>query len=218
MTDPIKRPSLREAARRGAEANRREREAKAPTPPAPAPCPPGGDGLPPAPRVEQVKAKCGHPVPFELYPDGRDKWRDSRRKQITDRDCPECRRKAHEARQAAEMEAARQRRGGKPKAEGQAAAPQPTTRLPHGSRFDVVYDAQGESWTGTLTVPIAGAEPAGFTASSGGVFQLLRELDRLFRGGAALGGPAPPPADRRIDMGARADNVKHLGAPHVGGA
>ena len=222
MPDPIKRPSLRDAARRGAEASRREREARAAQQAPPAavgkhtddlsvPPPPGGEG-PAAPRVEQVAARCGHAVPFELYPDGRDKWRESRRKQITDRDCPECRKKAHDERQAAEMEAARQRRGAKPKAEGAPPATRnpATGRLPDGANFNVTYDAQAERWTGTLTVPTAGADPAVFTASAGGVFQLLRELDRLFRGGAE-GGPAPPPADRRIDMGTRADDVKHLG-------
>ena len=118
MSDAPKRLSLREAARRGAEANRREREARAileGTPSAPPTPPPAGEGEPS--RTEQVQAKCGHPVPFTLYPTGKDKFREARRKHVADRDCPECRQKAHEARTAAEMTAARQRRGDKAKRE-----------------------------------------------------------------------------------------------------
>jgi hypothetical protein len=50
------------------------------------------------------------------------------------------------------------------------------TRLPDNSRFDVLYDAATESWTGTLT---AGAVT--FEASDSAVFGLLVKLDRLYR-------------------------------------
>jgi hypothetical protein len=179
MTDASKRPSLREAARRGAEANRQARAAQQPQqqPTAAPPVEPEGS----APRTEQVAARCGHLVPFQLHPDGKDKWRESRRKLVADRDCPECRKKAHEERQAAEMEAARQRRGGKPKGESRPTKAQ--ERLPHGSRFDqLLWDAEKGLWSGTLMVPgPVGGEPAVFTASASGVFRLLRTLDGMYR-------------------------------------
>ena len=192
MGQPFKRPSLRDAARRGAEANRHAR---------PAPSAPAGPGA----GTEQVWAKCGHAVPMELYPDGRDKFRDSRRKHIADRDCPECRRKAHEERTRAEMEAARLRRLALPPGlEAGRRRGGPGTqadRLPHGSRFDVAYDAAAARWSGTLTVPAAtGAEPAVFSAWGSGVFRLLRILDDMYRASpaaAAAGGAAP---------GSRTDN------------
>ncbi len=189
MSDAFKRPSLREAARRGAEANRRGRqEGAAPQPTTQEQTQPPAKGKPPVARVEQVAAKCGHPVPFDVYPDGKDKFREQRRQHVAGRDCPECRQQAHEARTVAEQAAARERRAGRAKQEAQV-----KDRLPHGARFDVIYDAQAERWTGTLTVPTAGAEPAVFTASAGGVFRLLRELDRVFRGGAAEAEPPHSP-------------------------
>lgn len=50
-------------------------------------------------------------------------------------------------------------------------------RLPHGSRFDVTYDAGSMSWTGSLIVPGCPV----FTSTAGGVFKLLSRLDRLYR-------------------------------------
>ena len=176
---PLNRPSLREAARRGA--------------PAKHPPQPAGPAAPttPAPRTEQVRAKCGHAVPFVLYPDGRDRFRDDRRRHVTDRDCPECRQKAHEARTAAEMRAARERRAGKAKQEAQI-----KDRLPHGSRFDgLVWDAENGKWSGTLSVPDPTAEGGArtFTASASGVFRLLRTLDGMYRESLAI--PNAPPAE-----------------------
>jgi hypothetical protein len=133
---------------------------------------------------------------MELYPDGRDKFRDSRRKHIAERDCPDCRRKAHEERTRAEMEAARLRRQALPP--GLAAGRRrggpgvPADRLPDGSRFDVAYDAAAERWSGTLTVPaVAGGEPAAFSAWASGVFRLLRILDDMYRN-------APAAAERGV--------------------
>lgn len=58
-------------------------------------------------------------------------------------------------------------------------------RLPHGSRFDVSYDATEECWAGVLHVP----EPPGpllsgrsqsFFGKAKGVFGLLAKLDRAY--------------------------------------
>jgi hypothetical protein len=164
MTDgSAKRPSLREAARRGA-------AAKQPAQPAVAEVP-----KPAADPVEQVTARCGHPVPFILHQGGKDKFRDERRRHVAGRDCPACREKAHQERAAAESKAARERRRAR-------AAEAMKDRLPHGSRFDVVWDAERGQWSGALTVPAeAQGEPSTFTASASGVFPLLRQLDRLYR-------------------------------------
>ncbi|HWY87994.1 MAG TPA: hypothetical protein VNX28_14780 [Gemmataceae bacterium] len=50
-------------------------------------------------------------------------------------------------------------------------------RLPHGSRFDVTYDAVAVSWKGSLMVP----DCPDFTSSATGVFKLLSRLDSLYR-------------------------------------
>jgi hypothetical protein len=180
MTDE-KRPSLREAARRGVEA----KQQAAPTTPAPAaekaprPAPPQ-KVKPPVVGTEQATARCGHAVPFELFEDKKDKYRDARRKKLTDRDCSACRVKAQAEKEAADKEAARKRRAEKPNP-----PPAPEKgRLPHGSRYDVAYDAGKEQWCGTLTVP--GLAP--ITAEASAVFKLLRRLDDLYRAAASGGG------------------------------
>lgn len=55
-------------------------------------------------------------------------------------------------------------------------APRERPRLPHGARFDVVYDAIERRWTGTLIA-------SGHTVSgrAGGVFTLLGVLDQKLR-------------------------------------
>lgn len=61
-------------------------------------------------------------------------------------------------------------------------------RLPHGSRFDVQWDAEKEQWIGTLVIP--GELPQGMpcgtviAATARGVFPLLAKLDKLYRKGA----------------------------------
>jgi hypothetical protein len=130
---------------------------------------------PPVVGIEQVTVKCGHAVPFELFDLKKDKFRNDRRKKLTDRDCPACRVKAQEARQAAEQEEARKRRLDKPKKERPPA--NPSGRLPDGSRFDVAWDEAKGQWAGTLAVP--GLAP--LAASASGVFKLLQILDRMYR-------------------------------------
>jgi hypothetical protein len=52
----------------------------------------------------------------------------------------------------------------------------PSQRLPDGAVFHVAYDAAKTQWTGTLTI-----DGKTFTASKGGVFGLLQELDKQYR-------------------------------------
>ena len=162
------RPSPREASRRGASADGQARQPAAPPNPAPFQKP-----KPLVVGVEQVTARCGHAVPFDLFEPKKDKFRDDRRKKITDRDCSACRVKAQAVKEAADKEAARLRRAERPKPPS--AGPQ--ERLPHGSRFDVAYDAGKGEWSGTLAVP--GLAPVAASASA--VFKLLRRLDDLYR-------------------------------------
>ncbi len=165
-----KRPSLREAARNGVQ---HKQQPEAPRPAGA----PFKKVKPPVVGVEQVTVKCGHTVPFELFDLKKDKFRNDRRKKLTDRDCgrspPHL--KAQEARQAAEQEEARKRRLDKPKKERPPA--NPSGRLPDGSRFDVAWDEAKGQWAGTLAVP--GLAP--LTASASGVFKLLRILDGMYR-------------------------------------
>jgi hypothetical protein len=50
------------------------------------------------------------------------------------------------------------------------------TRLPDKSRFLVEYNANTQTWTGTLNV-----EGMNFTDTSGAVFHLLHKLDKQYR-------------------------------------
>jgi hypothetical protein len=160
--------SLREAARRGAEAGQTTGPGRRP-----------GQKPPPPPVVayEDVTAACGHVEQFGLFADARDKFRDARREKAAGRPCTACR----ERRQREEQEAAESRRARKAE---RAAAQAPTrkargpaaVRLPDGSTFQVRYDASTETWSGTLAVG-----EATFTASASGVFKLLEKLDRLYR-------------------------------------
>ncbi len=193
MTDE-KRPSLRAAARCGAAAIPAAPAAAAAASPPPAKASPPQKPKPPVVGVEQVAARCGHAVPLELFEPKKDKFRDGRRAKLAGRDCPECRNKANDDRTAAEMEAARQRRQERPPG-SRRGGPGPSAaagRLPDGSRFDVAYDAAAERWAGTLAVPAAAAaEPAVFSASASGVFQLLRALDRAYRDSLPAQGGSP---------------------------
>ena len=183
-----KKPSLREAARNGVERK----------PQAAAPKSAGGpfqQNRPKVVGVEQVTVKCGHAVPFELFDLKKDKFRNDRRKKLTDRDCSACRVKAQEARQAAEQEEARKRRLDKPKKKRPPASP--SGRLPDGSRFDVAWDEAKRQWSGTLAVP--GLAP--LTAAAPGVFKLLQILDGMYRAMAV--GEADAGADPSLDVGTK---------------
>lgn len=75
-------------------------------------------------------------------------------------------------------------------------------RLPHWSRFNVVFDEEKKQWQGFLTMPRDGNEPLEFYATHSGVFKLLVKLDDQYRQwlltqqATAPSSPAPlPPSD-----------------------
>ena len=70
---------------------------------------PGDKPFVPFARFEDVVARCGHVEKFGLLPDGKDRFREGRRKKVTGRDCKACRGK----RQREEQEAAERRRAEK---------------------------------------------------------------------------------------------------------
>jgi hypothetical protein len=179
-----KRPSLREAARRGRAAKQQQQtvaEAVQASAARPRRSPGGRPPASPFVRFEKVKACCGHEIDFGLWEDAKDAFREARRQKKRDQLCPVC----QEQKQRQEQEAARQRRAERPQAR------KIPPRLPDGATFHVVYDAAATEWSGSLTV-----EATTFTAKAGAVFRLLRELDRLYRAalsGNALPGPARAP-------------------------
>ncbi len=156
-------------------------------PPSATPSPrrrPGQGPFIPFARFEDVVVRCGHVEKFGLLPDGKDRFREGRRKKAISRDCKACR----ERKQQQEQEAARLRRIEKEKRKELNAGQQPERRprlqggrLPHGSQFEVRYDAAKEQWSGSLTVPAAEGAPATFTGSGSALFPLLADLDRQYR-------------------------------------
>ena len=134
---------------------------------------------------EDVVARCGHVEKFGLLPEGKDRFRQDRRKKAMGRDCKACR----DARRREQEEAAVLRRAEKErrkvdeaqKQSREKAAGPHTGRLPDGSRFEVGYDAAKELWTGSLTVPTPGGAPATFSGSGSALFRLLTSLDQQYR-------------------------------------
>jgi hypothetical protein len=168
------RPSLREAARRGAEANRQAQQtAPPPSKPTPAPAKPA--------EAVKVTAVCGHEMTIE--PGGKPTFQAERLKKLAGLPCPDCKRKAQQEREAVEQEAARKRRE-----EKAARPPRPKPRLgrlPNGSTFHVVYDAEAVRWCGTLTIPAPRSgifKESVVSADDGALFALLQRLDRKYRG------------------------------------
>jgi hypothetical protein len=50
------------------------------------------------------------------------------------------------------------------------------SRLPDGATFSATYDAEAERWVGTLAI-----DGQVYEAEAGGVFQLMKDLDALYR-------------------------------------
>jgi hypothetical protein len=149
----------------------------------PTPSPQHRRGTPPPPIVayEDVVAACGHPEKFGLFEDRKDRYRNDRRKKVTDRPCRACReRKRQEEEVAIEArKAERQQRAAAEAARGGQSRKRsgpPQARLPDGSKFEVVYSAERTQWAGTLTI----GEQV-FTGSAGALFTLLNRLDRQYR-------------------------------------
>jgi hypothetical protein len=144
-------------------------------------------------RTEQVKASCGHMTDFKIFDDKKDqRFREQRRAKTMGRPCPACRHKAHEE-SLAQAERARQekaRRAEATKAQEPQASQTPKDpkwgrRLPHGSNFNVTYDATKMEWSGTLTVPETGT----FTATASGINGLLKKLDSQYWRAAGVKDP-----------------------------
>ena len=85
----VKKPSLRETARRYGEAKRVGNETVPPSPSSP----PREKPFIPFVRFEDVVVKCGHVEKFGILPDNKDRFREDRRKKAISRDCKECREK-----------------------------------------------------------------------------------------------------------------------------
>lgn len=141
---------------------------------------------PPVVAYEDVVAACGHPEKFGLFEDRKDKFRNDRRKKVTDRPCRACREKKRleEEAAAAARKAERAQRAAANSRPAKRPGPK-LERLPDGSKFDVRYDATRELWSGTLVI-----QGQTFTDSASGVFNLLTKLDRQYRKATA---PASPP-------------------------
>lgn len=129
---------------------------------------------------EDVKARCGHVVGFPLFPEGKDKHREARRKKLTDHDCPSCRKVNQAAREAADRAARQERlKNNPPKEFGY----KKLERLPDGAAFDVKYHADEQTWKGRLLIPDP-EEPGDFLRfydEAGAVFKLLSKLDAKWR-------------------------------------
>ncbi len=169
---------MREAAQRGKASGSQQEQ------PATGPAPRPQKVKPPVVGTEQVTCACGHPATFELFADKQDKYRDNRRKKVTDRPCSACRQQAaqeHNARAKAEAEA---RRG--PKQQRRALRNDQRNhqqRLPDGAGFHVFYNAASTRWQGSLEIPDAAAEMGfrRFDNDASGVFKLLGKLDAQYR-------------------------------------
>jgi hypothetical protein len=144
---------------------------------------------PPPPIVgyEDVTAACGHAEKFGLFEDRLDRFRRDRRKKVTDRPCRACR----ERKRLAEDEATRTRRAERQKrSEASTAGSEKkpagdnSERLPDGAKVEAGYDAARTRWAGTLTIG-----DAVFSGTAGGLFKLLRQLDRQYRQSLASESP-----------------------------
>ena len=147
--------------------------------------------LPPFVGYEDLVVACGHVVKFGLCADGKDRFREARKKKMAEKACKECR----ALRQQQEQEAAKLRKLNKPPA----TPPKPKTkpplgRLPHGARFELQYDSASQTWSGTLTIPKPDGKPSVMTDKASGVFGLLSKLDGQYRAieGKAEESPAGP--------------------------
>jgi hypothetical protein len=71
-------------------------------------------------------------------------------------------------------------------------------RLPHGSQFEVQYDAERLMWSGTLATTVNGS-PVKFVGEASGLFGMERDLDRQYR--TAVGVPHPLEAGGAVQDG-----------------
>jgi hypothetical protein len=138
----------------------------------------GRPPLPPFVGYEDLVVACGHVVKFGLCADGKDRFREARKKKMAEKACKACR----ALKQQQEQEAAKMRKLNKPPA----TPPKPKTklqlgRLPHGACFEMNYDSASQTWSGTLTIPKPDGKPSVVTDKASGVFRLLSKLDSQYR-------------------------------------
>lgn len=124
---------------------------------------------------ESVTAKCGHIVKMPLFPDKADKFRAKRRENIQNKNCSDCRKKAHEELTKKQQEEAKARRRKKVK-HGRL-----KDRLPDGANFNVTYDAKIQKWSGTLSIPQGPGDTLVFQDIYSAVFMLLPKLDEHYQ-------------------------------------
>lgn len=199
MPEPFKKRSVYDVLRE----KKGESQAKPAEPPKPAKAP-----EPKAPkakakvepiRVDKVEASCGHQVDVKVFAD--DKHEAQRKAQTAAKACSPCR----QARHAAEMaEAAKRKaeRANRPKPATKSTNPkkgkkfEDRTRLPHGSYFEAVFDAEKVRWKGSLTIPVEGDPPTiTFYVEATAVFKLMRGLDNMYRDYLATREKAENPID-----------------------
>ena len=141
---------------------------------------PGDKPFIPFARFEDVVVKCGHVEKFGLLPRERPLPQRSPQEVDEQRLQGMSDQKAHggasrhrstPGREGTAKEPGRREAG--PFGQAPAATEGPAARR---VRFDVTFDATKGQWSGTLTIPVAGGEPATFTGSGSGLFPLLGRL------------------------------------------
>src|SRR5262249_11535770 len=129
--------------------------------------------LPPFVGYEDLVVACGHVVKFGLCADGKDRFREARKKKMAEKACKECR----ALRQQQEQEAARMRKLNKPPATPPKPKPKPQlARLPRGARFELDSASASQPWRGTLPIPTRDGTPSVLPDKAWGVFGLLSKL------------------------------------------
>ena len=147
-------------------------------------------------RFEDIVVRCGHVEKFGLLPDGKDRFREGRRQKAMSRDCKACREKKRlEQEQAAALRRAEKEKKKALAQQARSKGRHEGGRLPDGSHFEMHYDATKSQWTGILTVPKPGGEPAKFTGSGSGLFPLLIKLDRQYRATLEPAKQETPPSE-----------------------
>lgn len=124
--------------------------------------------------TSEVTHLCGHKAPYT--PAQKPEHDKQKRINQAAKLCKACTALKHQetmARQKAEAEKRREQKSAKTLKREAAIS----GRLPHLSRFILVWDSKDQKWRGELQVP----DCPPFRAETSGVFKQLTELDRLYR-------------------------------------
>lgn len=141
---------------------------------------------PPIVGYEIIQASCGHDIQFGLFEDKLDKFRKERRVKWQEKACEACRKLRREASEV-ESKIKREEKAKGNANQGKWKHGRLVDRLPHGSVFHVIYNAETQRWSGMLNIPKddgSGEKTYDFQtfcADSSGVFKLLPKLDALYR-------------------------------------